>query len=351
MIYGLFICLLSAFAAMMLARLQSFVGAPMIGLFIGIIIANLLPEKVFSKLKKGGSFSSKYLLKIGIIITGATLSFKAVVGVGLSALPLIIFNICLSFLVAYLVGKAIGVSANTRTLVGGGTAICGGTAIATLTPIVKAKEEEMAYAMAAIFLFDIFAAIMWPYAANAMGMSTQQYGFIGGLAISDTSSVTAAGATFDTITGGLTSVVQGETLTGGDMAVVVKLTRTVMLVLVAIAVMLINMIHSGKDGEKNGNSSFVRQAVKAFPLFVFGFLLTAVLNTIIDFGSISLGEITLKTLCSKASKYFISCALVGVGFKIKFKELFTKGAKPVLLGGCTWLAVALSTLGYVMVFI
>lgn len=76
MIYGLFICLLSAFAAMMLARLQSFVGAPMIGLFIGIIIANLLPEKVFSKLKKGGSFSSKYLLKIGIIITGATLSLR-----------------------------------------------------------------------------------------------------------------------------------------------------------------------------------------------------------------------------------------------------------------------------------
>lgn len=351
MIYGLFICLISACAAMVLAGLQSFVGAPMIALLIGIMIANLLPEKVFAKLQKGGAFSSKYLLKAGIIITGATLSFQAVVGVGLSALPLIIFNICLSFLVACLAGKAMGVSANTRTLVGGGTAICGGTAIATLTPIIKAKEEEMAYAMAAIFLFDIFAAVMWPYAAGAMGFSPQQYGLIGGLAISDTSSVTAAGSTFDMITGGVTAVVQGEILTGGDMAVVVKLTRTVMLVFVAVAVMLIRMVRSGKAGEKTGDGSFVKQAAKAFPLFVIGFLLTAVLNTMIDFGSIPLGAVTLKTLCSKASKYFISCALVGVGFKIKLKELFTKGAKPVLLGGCTWLAVALATLGYVMVFI
>ena len=237
MLYGLVLCLVAAVAAMWLAGLQSIVGAPMIGLFSGIIVANILSEKILAHLKDGAAFSAKYLLKTGIIITGATLNFKAVVGVGLSALPLILFNICLSFLVAYLVGKALGVSLNIRTLVGGGTAICGGTAIATLTPIVKAREHEMAYAMAAIFLFDILAALMWPYIADAMGLTARQYGFLGGLAISDTSSVTAAGATFDTITGGLTSVVQGETLTGGDMAVVVKLTRTVMLVFVAIAVM------------------------------------------------------------------------------------------------------------------
>ncbi|MGM9608529.1 MAG: YeiH family protein [Oscillospiraceae bacterium] len=351
MVSGLVVCLLAAFVAMKLAAFQNIIGAPMIGLFIGILIANLCSEKILDKLKKGASFASKYLLKVGIIITGATLNFKVVVGVGLSALPLIIFNICLSFLVAYLVGKAMGVSSNTRTLVGGGTAICGGTAIATLTPIVKAREDEMAYAMAAIFLFDILAAIMWPYAARAMGFTAQQYGFIGGLAISDTSSVTAAGATFDTITGGMTAVINGETLTGGDMAVVVKLTRTVMLVFVAIAVMLAEMFRSGKNETEVQNGSFARRALKAFPLFVLGFLLTAVLNTVIDFGSVSLGALTLKALCAKASKYFISCALVGVGFKIKFKELFTKGAKPVLLGGCTWLAIAASTLSYVLLFL
>lgn len=351
MISGLIVCLLAAFAAMELAAFQSIIGAPMIGLFIGILIANVCSEKILVKLKKGASFASKYLLKAGIIITGATLSFKAVVGVGLSALPLIVFNICLSFLVACLVGKAMGITGNTQVLVGGGTAICGGTAIATLTPIVKAKEDEMAYAMAAIFLFDILAALMWPYAARAMGFTAQQYGFLGGLAISDTSSVTAAGATFDAISSGMSAVINGEALTGGDMAVVIKLTRTVMLVFVAVAVILAGMFRSGKNHGGAQGGSFAKRALKAFPLFVFGFLLTAVLNTMIDFGGISLGAVTLKSLCAKASKYFISCALVGVGFKIKFRELFTKGAKPVLLGGCTWLALALSTLGYALLFV
>lgn len=349
MLYGLILCLLAALAAMWLAGLQSIVGAPMIGLFIGILAANVLPENVRARLKAGAAFSSKYLLKAGIIITGATLNFKAVVGVGLSAFPLILFNICLSFLVAFLVGRAMGVSPNTRTLVGGGTAICGGTAIATLSPIVKAKEDEMAYAMAAIFLFDILAALLWPYAADALSLTARQYGLLGGLAISDTSSVTAAGATFDMITGGLSDLVQGETLTGGEMAVVVKLTRTVMLVFVAVAVMLIGMVRSGRGGAGEQEGSFVRRAVKTFPLFVLGFLLTAVLNTVIDFGGISLGVLTLKGLCAKGSKYFISCALVGVGFKIKLRELFTKGVRPVLLGGCTWLALAISTLGYVLI--
>ena len=93
MVSGLVVCLLAAFAAMKLAAFQNMIGAPMIGLFIGILIANLCSGKILDKLKKGASFASKYLLKVGIIITGATLNFKVVVGVGLSALPLIIFNI------------------------------------------------------------------------------------------------------------------------------------------------------------------------------------------------------------------------------------------------------------------
>ena len=349
MVSGLIVCLIAALASMLLAGLQSFIGAPMIGMLIGIVIANVLSDSLLSRLKKGAGFASKYLLKVGIILTGGTLSFKAVLGVGLSALPLILFNICLSFFVAYFVGKAMGVPVNTRTLVGGGTAICGGTAIATLTPIVRAKEDEMAYAMAAIFLFDLFAAIMWPYAAKALSLTARQYGFLGGLAISDTSSVTAAGATFDAITGGVTALVNGEALTGGDMAVIIKLTRTVMLVFVAIAVMLVSMVKADKGSEDKGGS-FAKRAAKAFPLFVLGFLLMAVANTFIGFGSISIGSLALSKLLSKASKYFITCALVGVGFKIKLKELFTKGARPVLLGGCTWLALAVSTLCYVLIF-
>ncbi len=354
MIYGLIVCLAAGVAAMLLGNVQHVVGAPMIGLFIGVIISNVFGEKLLKKLKPGATFSQKYLLKAGIILAGGTLNFHAIVGVGLSALPLIIFNICLSFLAAWLIGRPMGVSANTRVLVGGGTAICGGTAIATLTPIVKAKEHEMAYAMTAIFLFDIFAALLWPYVAQGINLTAEQYGILGGLAISDTSSVTAAGATFDSIMGSAAyAQVGGESLSGGDMAVIVKLTRTVMLVFVAIAVMLVQMFKSRSSSEAGTpeSGSFLKRAAKAFPLFVLGFLALAILNTIIGFSDISLGSLTLSKALSKGYKYLIAVALTGVGFKIKLKELFTEGAKPVLLGGCTWLAVALSTLAYVLIFV
>lgn len=324
----------------------------MLGLVIGIMLANVLPDSILKKMKNGSAFTAKYLLKIGIILAGGTLNFKAVLGIGLSALPLILFNICLSFFTAGIIGKAMRISGNTITLVGGGTAICGGTAIATLSPIVNAKEEETAYAMAAIFLFDIFAAILWPYAAKAMALSPSQYGILGGLAISDTSSVVAAGATFDALVQNSTGAASGmETLSGGNIAVIIKLTRTVMLVLVAVCVMLANMIRNRTEYGENGNNHFVKRAARAFPLFVLGFLVMAVLNTAVDFSGIHLLQIPLSSVLSNAYKFFITTALVGVGLKIKLKSLLTEGIRPLLLGGCTWLAVAMSTLSYVLFFV
>ena len=349
MIAGLCAALLSAVVATYLASLQHFVGAPMLGLFLGILISNSLPASAAAKMKPGMAFSTKYLLKTGIILAGGTMSFSSIMGVGFSAIPLIVFNICLAFLVAYFIGKVMKVSVNTRTLVGGGTAICGGTAIATLSPIIDAEEHETAYAMTAIFLFDIFAAIMWPYAARALGLSAQQYGILGGLAISDTASVTAAGATFDMLMGNAAvAMPSGEQLTAGSMAVIVKLTRTVMLIFVAIATMIVTAARKG--GEKTSLSgSGVKRILKSFPVFIIGFIVMALLNTIFSFSSIGVAGTSIGKLLSNGYKFLITTALVGIGYKIKLKDLFTKGARPVLLGGFTWLALAVSTLICVLV--
>ena len=125
----------------------------MVALLVSMIICNIVP-KIDKDFKAGTTFASKKFLNWGIILTGATLSFADILGTGVKALPLIIFNILLAFTVALFVGKKLGVSDNTSTLVGGGTCICGGTAIATLSRIIKAHEQEIAFAMAAIFLFD-----------------------------------------------------------------------------------------------------------------------------------------------------------------------------------------------------
>lgn len=132
---------------------RAVIGGPMLALLVSMIACNLLPA-ISKEFKEGTTYCSKQFLNWGIIATGGTLSFTAILGTGVKALPLIVFNILLSFAVAILAGRKLGVTENTSVLVGGGTCICGGTAIATLSRIIKAKEEEIAFAMAAIFLFD-----------------------------------------------------------------------------------------------------------------------------------------------------------------------------------------------------
>ena len=353
MLFGLIVCFVAAVAATLLAGLQHWVGGPMLGLVIGILLANLLPAAFVAKSRKGAAFSSKVILRAGIIITGGTLSFTTIVGAGSSALPYIILSIIFAFITACIVGKfLIPVTTNTRILVAGGTSICGGTAIATLAGVLDAEEDEMAYAMAAIFLFDLFATLIWPYVALGMDFSPEQFSVLAGIAINDVASVTAAGATFDSLLGAAAISADGVT-TGGELAVVVKLTRVVMLVFVALAVMIWSVWSKGKNGEtaqENGGKSAVSKIISAFPVFILGFLGLAIVNTFVDFSGIALFGTTLAKLMKTVSKFCITMALVGVGAKINLKDMLTKGVKPVLLGGCTWAIVAIFTFSYVAFF-
>lgn len=348
---AIIVCVIIAVIATYLSGLQHLIGAPMIGLFIGMIIVNLLPT-VDKDFKKGTTFAGKKFLTIGIILAGATLNFTQILGYGAKALPLIIFNICLSFSVAFFVGKKLNLSDNTCTLVGGGTSICGGTAIATLSSIIKAKETEIAYAMTSIFLFDILAAFIYPYLAGAMNLTANQFGFLAGTAINDTSSVAASEATYNALNG-----------LDLNLAITVKLTRTTMLIALAVIFTVLairkeakeNAIIASASSNSNksttatqvvANTSIGKTVLKVFPWFILGFLLMAVLNTMGLFSSID----GLPDLFKTGYKFFITVALAGVGFKIQFKDLFTKGIKPIILGGCTWLAVAISSLSFIFIF-
>lgn len=340
---AILVCIVIAVAAMFLGDMQHVMGAPMIGLIIGMIIVNVMPS-VDKEFKAGTTFVGKKFLTIGIILAGGTLNFADVIGIGSKALPLIIFNILLSFTIAFVVGKKLGVSKNTSTLVGGGTCICGGTAIATLSRIIKAHEDEIAYAMTAIFLFDALAAFSYPYLANFLQLTDNQFAFLAGTAINDTSSVAAAQSTYVTLHG----------LGDWSGALTVKLARTTMLIFVAVF-WTVFMAKKETAENKNGSSSIMQTILKVFPWFIVWFLVMAILNTLGLFNGITSalnleGSFAVGKLLSKGYKFFITCALAGVGFKIQFKDIFTKGMKPVILGGCTWLAVAASSLIFIQVF-
>ncbi|NLJ96216.1 MAG: putative sulfate exporter family transporter [Clostridiales bacterium] len=340
------LCIVIALVATYLGGKQKLVGAPMIGLFISIIIVNLLPT-IDKDFKAGTTFAGKKFLNLGIILAGATLNFKEILGYGAKALPLIIINIIIAFTVAYFIGKKLQLSLNTCTLVGGGTSICGGTAIATLATIIKAKETEIAYAMTAIFLFDIFAALAFPYLSSFLGFTANQFGFLAGAAINDTSSVAAAEATY--------SVLNNVDL---NLAITVKLTRTTMLIVVAIIFTVITIRNQSKTQGSLGKEmtssssnspkkmSIGQTVIKVFPWFIFIFLLMAIFNTLGAFDNIKGASNFFK----KGYKFLNTTALAGVGFKIQFKDLLRKGIKPIILGGCTWLAVAITSLLFINLF-
>lgn len=297
--------------------------------------------------KSGTTFVGKKFLNLGIIMAGATLNFKEILGYGGKALPLIIFNIILAFSVAYLIGRKLQVSANTSTLVGAGTSICGGTAIATLASIIKAKEIEIAYAMTAIFLFDILAALSYPYLATSLGLTPNQFGFLAGTAINDTSSVAAAEATYNVLNN-----------LDINLAITVKLTRITMLIAVAVVFTIITFRKETKMNDTSDNKatstsqdtseklSVGQTVIKVFPKFILVFIFMAILNTVGVFQNIS----GASTFFSIGYKFLNTTALAGVGFKINFKDLVTKGVKPVILGGCTWLAVFASSFLFVLIF-
>ncbi len=332
-IFAIIVCIIIALVATYLAGMQNIIGGPMIGLIIGMIIVNLLP-KIDSDFKAGTSFAGKKFLNLGIILAGATLNFNEILGHGARSLPLIIFNIILSFTVAHFVGKRINVTPNTSTLVGGGTAICGGTAIATISSIIEAKETEIAYAMTAIFLFDVLAALSYPYLSGLIGLTNNQFAILAGTAINDTSSVAAAEATYSTLV--------GQEL---NAAITIKLARTTMLIPLAIIITLLKVRNQSKANVGGEETSVGATVMKAFPWFILIFLVMAILNTL---GA--LNPIKEVFSFSKAYKFLITAALAGVGFKIQFRDLFTEGVKPMILGGCTWAALFISSMTFVHLF-
>lgn len=315
----------------------------MLALIMGIILVNTLPDSILShEFKAGTSYIGKKYLSLGIVCLGATLAFTDLFS-AMYALPLIIFNIFLSFAAAYLIGgKLLHVSTNTCTLVGGGTCVCGGTAIAALSSIIKSKEAETAYAMTAIFLFDLFACLSYPYLAVRLGLQELQFGFLAGTAINDTSSVVAAQETFAALKG----------LENYALPATIKVVRTSMIIVLALVFSLVSVRQNIEKTHQQRNS-VSKILWRSFPKFILFFSAMVMWNTVMA-SAASESEFYVRyfrPFFSNGYKFFVTLALAGVGFKIKFRDLFTKGLKPVILGGCTWFCLFCSSLLFSICFV
>lgn len=317
---GIILSLLLALVASKLGSLFPIVGGPVFGIVIGIIINNTLGKPASTI--KGISFTSKKILQWAIIVLGAGLSLNEVLKTGISSFSVMIFTILASFLTAFIVGKILGVPDKLKALIGVGTAICGGSAIAAISPIIEADETEIAYSVSTIFLFNIIAVLIFPPLGHLLGFSDKAFGLWAGTAVNDTSSVVAAGYAFSN--------------TAGAYATIVKLTRTTMIIPISLIFALITAYKKKKESEKNSNVNY--NLKKIFPWFIIGFLFTSLLNTIGLFKGNSLMYI------NTIGKFMIVMALSAIGLNTNFKEMMKNGVKPMLLGLIVWFSVAVTSI-------
>jgi uncharacterized integral membrane protein (TIGR00698 family) len=318
--YGVLLSFVIALISTYLGKQFPIIGGAVFGIIIGIAINNTVGKP--KKSLNGVTFTSKKILQWAIIVLGAGLSLTQVWKTGLNSFSVMIFTLSTAFLAAYGFGKLMGIPSNLKALIGVGTAICGGSAIAAISPIIEADEMEIAYSISTIFLFNIIAVLIFPPLGHLLGFSDNAFGLWAGTAINDTSSVVAAGYAFSNA--------------AGAYATIVKLTRTTMIIPISLIFSVVVSIQKKKDAKDTGKVNYSLK--KIFPWFILWFLVASLLNTLGLFDSTAIKYI--NTL----GKFMIVMALSAVGLSADFKKMLKTGIKPMILGLIVWFTVAIVSL-------
>lgn len=307
---GIGAALALAIPAWIFGSLVPIVGAPIFAIVGGMALSFL---KRPPALEDGIAFTGKKILQYSIVFLGFGLDLGVVAKVGAESLGVMVFTLAAAFITAYALGKALRLDSKITILIGVGTAICGGSAIAATAPVIKANEEEVAYSISTIFLFNIIAVFLFPFIGHLAGMSQQSFGLWAGTAINDTSSVVAAGFSF------------GDA--AGRYATVVKLTRTLMIIPVTLTLAFLQW----KKGAKAQGTLDMKKIV---PWFVFAFLGASIVR------SLAILPTAASTVLPEVGKFGICVAMAAIGLRSNPVKLIKNGIKPILLGLACWFAVA-----------
>ena len=234
---GILICLVIAVPAWLLGQRFEVVGGPVFAILIGMVIALFWKDQ--KSAKSGITYTSKKVLQLAVVLLGFGMNLSSVLQVGGQSLPIIVSTIATSLIVAFALYKALHMDSNISTLIGVGSSICGGSAIAATAPVIGADDEEIAQAISVIFLFNVIAALIFPTLGGVLGLSNEGFGLFAGTAVNDTSSVTAAAAAWDGMHPGANTL---------DTAAIVKMTRTLAIIPITLVLALLGLNHCLPDG-------------------------------------------------------------------------------------------------------
>jgi len=300
-----------------LALVLSFTGllSPPVALSAGILFGLSFPHPYINE-SRG---IAKTLLQGSVVALGFGMNLHEVLKAGRSGFLYTALGISFALLAGFLLGRFLQVRGNSSFLITTGTAICGGSAIAAIAPILQASEEEMAVSLGTIFILNSIALLIFPPIGSAQHLSQSQFGLWSALAIHDTSSVVGAATKF-----GPQSLVVGTT---------VKLARALWIVPLALATAA---FRGGRSNENDGKKLRIQ-----LPWFIGFFVLAAILNTYLPtFQQPAKWLFTLGRLGLTATLF-----LIGSG--ISLSTLKAVGWRPLLLGVLLWLGVGLTSLYFI----
>lgn len=327
---GILLCFCIAVPSWILGKLFPLVGGAVIAILAGMIITMFWEDK--GAMEPGIKWTSKLVLQAAVVFLGFGMNLGVIFQTGKQSLPIILGTITTSLVITWIMRKLLKVPENTSILVGVGSSICGGSAIAATAPVIDADDDEIAQSIAVIFFFNVLAAIFFPILGKAMGFDTlhgDAFGIFAGTAINDTSSVTAAASTWDSMWN-----LGSETL---NKAVTVKLTRTLAIIPITLVLSFVKARTSESADAKGSGFSLKR----AFPMFILYFVIAAVITTICMQLGVS-GEVfaPIKDL----SKFMIIMAMAAIGLNSNVIKLIKTGGKPIAVGASCWLGITVVSL-------
>ena len=291
--------------------LTSFVSSP-IALLMGFLLTNLL-HNPFPNLSRQ---IVKWLLKLSVIGLGFGMDLNKSLEVGKEGLLLTIITISSTLILGYFIGKALKLDRVISYLIASGTAICGGSAIAAVSAVIKVKEKEISIALGVVFFLNALAIFVFPLLGHQLDLSQKDFGLWSAIAIHDTSSVVGAALAY------------GEEAL--DIAVTVKLSRALWIIPLSIFSMF---LFKGK-----ANSIKI-------PWFILLFVIAVIANSYLNLPywmSFSIPQISKQLL-------ILTLFLVGAG--LTFTSIKENGAKPIIFGVSLWVIISIVSLVYIMYFI
>ena len=322
---GILLCLCIAIPSWFLGKQFPIIGGAVIAILAGMILTLFFKNK--TPFESGIKFTSKKILQWAVILLGFGLNLNVILQTGKQSLPIIVSTIATSLIIAYVLHKVMHIPGKISTLVGVGSSICGGSAIAATAPVIDADDEEVAQAISVIFFFNVLAALLFPTMGSFLGFSTTSgecFGIFAGTAVNDTSSVTAAASTWDNMWG-----LGSATL---DTAVTVKLTRTLAIIPITL---VLAFIRTRKE-KANGTEGKKVSLKQIFPMFILYFIAASIITTI----AVSLGvSSAVFSPIKELSKFFIVLAMAAIGLNTDIVKLIKTGGKPIIMGFACWVGI------------